>query len=353
MLVYLDSAQFDGIERATPAARVAFFETWRIARCELALSLHHLQEMGQLSDASSLSRRLDVLREFPVIRCLPASSASVLRSEIRALLENVLLESRVALFRDQFFPLADRAILAAQTLGTQTLFHVMADAIKTSTSAELLSKQARPVAPLKLSKADIDWDELYRDSLTMVAEASGAGSELHQVLLTMFDQTFERIRGHGSARNALVSLFGLSAVEVVRKIPDDDLSSALVFYSTARAEAVALASEHHIDPEPLLSRVNGISMYDCPGFRLKLAAQRGRRTHPKEPEPGDQIDEDHVMFAPYVDLLIGDKRTVGFVSQRTKNPFLQLPEGAVANIKRVADLDECRAVISKFGNRLL
>lgn len=353
MLVYLDSAQFDGIERATPAARIAFFQTWRMARCELALSLHHLQEMGQLGDVSSLLRRLDVLREFPVIRCLPASSTDVLRNEIRASLENVSLEIQVSLLRDRIFPIADRAIVAAQTVETQPLFHLMADAIKTSTSAESLSKQARPVTPLKLSQADIDWDELYRDSLAMVTEASDAGSELHQMLLTIFDQTFERIRGHGSARNALISLFGLSAVKVVRKIPDDDLSSAHVFYSTAREEAVALASEHHINPETLLSRVDEICMYDCPGFRLKLAAQRGRRTHPKEPEPGDQTDEDHVMFAPYVDLLIGDKRTVGFVSQRTRNPFLQLPEGAIANIKRVADLDECRAVISEFGNRVL
>src|SRR4051812_42731651 len=88
MLVYLDSAQFDALERASEAERDAFFVSWQAAGCELALSLHHIHEIGQLGDRESLVRRLRVLKRFPLIRGGLANSDAVLRFEIRELLKS-------------------------------------------------------------------------------------------------------------------------------------------------------------------------------------------------------------------------------------------------------------------------
>jgi len=41
---------------------------WDAAGCDLALTLHHAQEVAQLADNSSRKRRIDLIREFPRVR---------------------------------------------------------------------------------------------------------------------------------------------------------------------------------------------------------------------------------------------------------------------------------------------
>lgn len=355
-LIYLDSAQFDSLERADPAGRAEFFSVWNNANCELALTLHHIQEMGQLGDKASLARRLEVLQHFVTIRCLPASSVHVLRFEVQELFaHDAISEERRLEVRESWFPrLADRSGLTSEVLRTQFLFHGFASAMRMGADAETLSKEARQASKktsakqLRMPTNDSDWDELYAWSRSQVELEAQSGSRVHQYLSSMFDAVFALARQHGNLRSLLTSIYGLSDVRILKHIPDEDLTHAQEFYGCAREEAVSIAKLENLDARTLIDRAAGLNMYEAPGFRLKLAAQRARRQSPKTPEAGDQIDEAHLMFAPYVDLLIADKRTVGFVSQRTKHSFSSLPPEAVTNIRRVADLQECCRLIAEL-----
>jgi hypothetical protein len=165
-----------------------------------------------------------------------------------------------------------------------------------------------------------------------------------------FSAMFARVKQHRSARSMLVDAYGLGEVEILKRIPDDDLVSAYVFYSAAREEAKKLAIESGEAPGHFDGVVNAINMYDAPGFSLKVAIRRGRRPHPKEAEPGDQTDEDHISFTPYVDLLLADKRTVSYLRQEaTRLPNL-LHKSLVDRVRRVADVKGVILEISRLGS---
>jgi len=95
----------------------------------------------------------------------------------------------------------------------------------------------------------------------------------------------------------------------------------------------------------------GLDLFAAPGMRLRAAVHRARMVHPRESEPGDQLDEDHVVFAPYVDVLFVDKRTVSFLQQESRDRPSLLPPAAIANIVRAKDLTHTVALISEAAAR--
>lgn len=351
-LVYLDSAQFDWLERAPSNKRREFLNAWAGVGAELALSLHHLQEMGQLRDADSLQQRLGVLKLFPVVRCGPVSSEEITRREIRMLLQQQSTSPSDDVWtadRWSLFPECDLEDVIASTLQFQSVFHLFRDALKEGAVAENLSKAARPKKPLKIPD-NFDWAAMKAEWPSTIDEVSAQMPEIPIEIWSAFRAMLPQFTGHSSVRSMLVTQYQLSAIETIDRIPDDDLVSAHIFYSAARDEFSRIAMQLELQSSDCEDVISKIRMYDAPGFALKVALRRARRPHPREAEPGDQTDEDHVAFTPYVDLLFADKRTVSFLQQEARRAPNPLPQALVARVRKAADLDDIVEQITGLGD---
>lgn len=341
MLVYLDSAQFAHLENATLEDRVAFFEAWRARGCELVLTLHHLQEIGQLPTDASVRRRLAVLEDFPAIRGGQATEDLLLRFEIQLQCYAVLGFSpdirRSAL--DGLFPENSASSIAKDTIVGAPLFRFMRTAHEQESDAWNAGKAAESMGRLNLSKA-IDPERVSAiDSDSLLDEASSASPHVRGWLASLFSVIQHSILSLSSPRRALEHLFDLADVAVLKSIPDADLSQAAMFYSTAREEAPKVLARLGLEAGTAEELVCELSPYSAPGFSLRMAVLRARRQHPKPDKPGDPVDSAHVCFAPYVDLLLADRRTVGFVEQEIRDRPALVARGSATSVRRSVPLN--------------
>jgi len=56
-----------------------------------------------------------------------------------------------------------------------------------------------------------------------------------------------------------------------------------------------------------------LNPYKMPGYSLGIATNRAWQLSGNSAEAGNQIDDAHVTFAPYMDVLFVDKRTFAFL----------------------------------------
>jgi hypothetical protein len=350
LLVYLDSAHLALLERASANETEAFLSNWRTCNCELALSLHHLQEIAQLSDRASVERRLQVVRSFSPIHCKPAGADLVLRLEVQFQLFNLLgfqpQVRRSAL--ETLFPKVDFDELHGATVGLQPLFKLMRAAHETGADASNASKQAGQLGPsLSMGRA-IDPTQLDSAAIEEAFESvlQDVPSDVQAVMRQMYQQVRTSIRDHGNARQALASIYNLTEVEVLTYIADTDLAAVSGFFNSARQEVHAILERVAADPSVAEQLVRRLDPYAAPGFSLQLAVQRARKRHPKPDNPGDDIDVAHIEFAPYVDVLFVDKRTLGFVRQEARDNQIRLAPGVVSAIERAGTLERVADVIA-------
>ncbi len=78
-----------------------------------------------------------------------------------------------------------------------------------------------------------------------------------------------------------------------------------------------------------------------------MAVCRARIAHNMEPSASDQVDEEHVSFAPYVDLLFVDKRTRGHVDSERRRADGRMVDGAASSITRARDLQDALEQIQR------
>jgi hypothetical protein len=317
---------------------------------QLALSLHHVQEIAQLSDRASVERRLKVLELFPAVRCKPAGSNHVTKLEIQLQLFALLgfkLDVR-QMSDDTLFPAADLEDLRAATLDMQPLFKLMRRAHEMSADASNTLKQAGQGRPAMSMRRAVDpalleaeaAEEAFRAALNDVAP------DAQTLMRQMFQQVRTAIQSHGSVRRAMENIYKLSGVEIVDRIPDADLAAVSVFFESAREEAQDVLSRVQADPALGEQLVRRLDPYAGPGFALQLAVQRARMRHPKPDNPGDEIDVAHAGFAPYVDLLFADKRTYGFVAQEARDSPDLLTQSGWRTIGRAGTLERAAAMIA-------
>lgn len=330
MLVYLDSAQFVWLERASAEEQDAFFSTWKSCDCELAFTLHHLQEIGQLSDRSSVERRLQVLNRFTRVRGGYTTSDLVTRLEIQfqlySLLEYTPDIRRSAL--ETLFPQVDLHALTAGLADIQFLFKYMQGAFQMEAEAQNLAKQAASGLRLNL-RHKVDPSQIDEGQMNALFEEALEGLPPVAEFLMRQSSTDIRqaIEEQGTVRSALEAVFNLQRIGIGSRLHDSDLPAASVFFSIAREEVARVFEQLQPEGPDTDQLVTQLNPYRAPGFALRLAAQRARRTHPKDEEAGSQVDVDHLSFAPYVDLLIVDKRTFGFIKQEAQaRPELLPPE---------------------------
>jgi hypothetical protein len=347
MLVYLDSAHFYYLERASTAAVAHFQAVWAEAGCELGLSLHHLQEMAQLGDENSIERRLKTIDLFPLVRCLPASSEVVLRFEVQIQIMRCLGYEvdprRIAV--STLFPVRPFREVAEALAINGPILRKMREPLQIAANASNLTKGQK-----KLSlRRGIPPDEAARLTARELAlEAlEGHPPELSELLLELFERVEAEVARAGTVRAALEMMYELDHVAVRSAIPDTDLPMMSVFFRTARNEADNVGGRLEIERDKVLEVVDDIDPYLCPGFALQLAARRARESHTKPDEASDEIDLAHLAFAPYVDLLLADKRTHAFVQQEARKPQGGLRPEFIENIVRVGSLTQLEEHIRK------
>lgn len=353
MLVYLATADLARLEAAQDHERAAFFTICRERECELALSLHHLQEIAQLGSRTSVWRRLDTLSLFPTLRCKPATEDVVLRFEIqvevyRALGFKVDLD-RSAL--DTFFPHVDLDWLREEVENSLPVFAEMRAAYELGASATNAGKEAVSVGPQLNLRRQIDPADLGVEHLDQLLGdvAAGLPPALRQVTEHMFNEVRTAVVDHGTPRRALEVLYGLSDLALTDNLRDDDLALASVYYRVAREEVPRILEKLPVDlglAEPL---IEGLNPYRAPGFSLRLAVQRARRRHPRPDGPGEDIDAAHLSFAPYVDLLFADRHTYGFITQEARDRPKCMDLSAAHRVRRGGSLTRLIGALESHG----
>lgn len=352
-LVYLDSAHLALLDRASPGEKADFLDVWNAQDCELILSLHHLQEIGQLADVPSIDRRLAVLELFPTIRTHSSSSASVLELEIKA---QLLALSGYSVDTNRsataFFPLADLNAIRHSVLAHEPIFKQMREALEIGADAENLAKLARRHAADAKNSPEEQFvlDSEFNPDLTF----KGVSEQLLSVLRIHLPQQaiafqqlldrYEQVDPASESREMLVQLYDLGAVTTLGRILDKDYATVCTFFTSAREIARSMAQ---IEAEGM---VNRLDPYHCPGFALKLAVRRARASHPKPDVASDEVDVDHLMFAPYVDHMFVDKRTYGFVEQEAKRFPDRIPTFARRNIRKAGSLALVAQILSGAEN---
>lgn len=345
MLVYPDSAHFDYLERASPSETARFQTVWSKAGCELVLSLHHLQEIAQLADGPSIARRLETIRLFPIVRGVTATSDLAVRFEIQAqiieLLGYGINRRRSAV--DTLFPAASFQEVAAAFSINRPILRRMREPLQMAADASNLTKgQQRPSLRRRIPQ-----DEASRLSARQLAlhALEGHPPEVQELALELFDRVESQVTGTGTIRAALETLYELTTVSARRAILDPDLAAMSGFFQTARDQVGDVSVKLGIDPDRVLEAVESLEPYACPGFALQLAARRARGSHMKPDQPGDEVDLAHLAFAPHVDLLFADKRTVAFIQQEASKPQGNLIPRLTENVKRVGSLAQMEAHI--------
>lgn len=350
LLVYLDSAHLALLDRAATSERDLFLSVWRSCKCELALSLHHLQEIAQLSDRASAERRLQVLKRFPSVRCKPAGVDLVLRLEIQLQLYRLLGFSpdvrRSA--TETLFPQATYNEVRVATISFQPLFKRMRIAHEMGANASSTSTRAVQAAKAgnmrrRVDPAILDFlgaDEMFEEALA--SSPPDVGVKMRQV----YAQVRNGIQNHGNLRRALEDIYGIASVEFIDEIADDDLAAVSLFFASARSEVPAVFDRVGADPSDSEHLVQRMDPYAAPGFSLQLAVQRARKRHPMPDKPGDEIDVAHVGFAPYVDLLLVDKRTFGFAVQEARDDPKRLASDRLNTIRQAGTLQQAAEAIA-------
>lgn len=351
MLVYLDSAHFALLERASEAGSKEFWTAWHSCGCELALSLHHLQEIGQLSDRGSAERRLRILEPFPVIRSRQEGFNLVISLEIQfqflKLAGYEILVKRSAL--ETLFPITQLSELT-KSVEVQPIFHLMRAALATGTEGANLAKEAARIGPAVDFDAPVDVAQMMsaESEAAVEAELANLPPATANLMRQMVDQVRATIIREGTVGEALKAIYGLQEIAKHRTIPESDLAAVSLFYKEASAEATRLG----IDRNKVQTLLSQLDPYQAPGFALQLAVHRARTLHPKPDEPGDQIDVAHIAFAPYVDLAFVDKRTLGFLTQEARDRPQFLSPEFTKNIKKAGTLDRVAEVVREHHHAL-
>ncbi len=351
MLVYLDTSHLALLERSDAVMLREFFDTWQHLGCELALSLHHLQEIGQLANSVSIRKRAGYLQSFPSIRCRPAGSVSVLEMEVEIQVLNLLGVS-VDVARsaaETLFPLATAGQILEGVLTAEPLLKSTREALEFGATASNSSKAGiTRVPPLP----DREFFSTTEDAIRAFLTASPDLNERAQRLMVELTHNLGDAVKESGVRPALVRLYGLDNLNSVDSIPNSDLGGAMLFVSTAKEGVDRICALTGLPRSSVFDVLRLLNPYQAPGYSLKLAVARARRTHPSQDVAGDQLDEDHVAFAPYVDLLFVDKRTHAFLKQEKRDRPALVSSFVGTNVRRAATLADVSAAISRDAAQL-
>jgi len=344
MLVYLDTAQFAWLEQADPRDRERFLETWRELGCELAVSLQILQEVRKRGTAEDVSRRLTTLATLGPLRGIPAGSAGVTIREATVQIRRMLgqgSDDPLAEGQAEIFPeMSLETLVDAMNTHSGELhqFNLVGDAQATIQAIGLalppLEKGVR-VDPLAM---ELGIREQQRQTLKNLPEGVTA-----DMVRSMGERVISAIKAaDGDLWKANLIRLGIDGMAYLGEIQPEDYLKTSTFREAAREWADDIAAEAGITTSEVLAHLDELHPYQAPGFSLEMAVFRARGRHSSEPTAADQVDEEHVSFAPYVDLLFADKRTVGYLKEETQRKDGRVAYDASEFVAKARNLEDVR-----------
>ena len=144
----------------------------------------------------------------------------------------------------------------------------------------------------------------------------------------------------GDVWAASLRAWGLADLKCLGDIRGEDHTKAAGFLEAARHAADDIAAELGVREAQVLELVDDLRPYEAPGYSIEMAVSRARIAHNMEPTASDQVDEEHVAFAPYVDLMFVDKRTRGYVESERRRDDGRMVDGAEASITSARNLQD-------------
>ena len=343
MLLYLDNAQFAWLERLPVDKQRAFAGTLASVGAEIVLSPLHLQEFGQLH---SVEQRLNVLEVLEPV-WLARSTYEILRSEISLSLER--MRGRVtpptsAVIRDLLLPI-DLAEIAETLRSRKPIFDTMREAFQLGAAAEGLTKGAPPAPRTVGLPTEAQIKERLEQAREIILSGLPEGSSMREAIEDTLQSVGEMHLAGMRTRDVQRQVLGIADMKKIKGAPVEDFPNISVLRHLALKVCLEAGG-----PGDCREVVTEFDPYDCPGFRLKAAAHRARLKHPKPPEPGDQIDEDHLVYGPYMDVMFVDKRTRSFVHQEAGRSHGLLNSEDAAAVTQASDLTEVLRVVRSHAD---
>ena len=358
MLVYLDSSHIAELDRLLTSDRKSFdsfLDTWRRRNAVLAFSLHHAQEIAQLGNLDSINRRLSVLGAFGEIQIALKGWDGVIDLELQEQLLGLSRNTQPQYkeVRHRLFTPSNLEEIRGSVVTARETFLKLREGLLLVAKAENLSKEAKAESssqgvytrlisahkdPEKEFPRDFDWDTWIREMTDFAAKGQASDNPGAVLFQWLFSQLLAAVRQEGSIRGGLEAFMGLKGLSVLEIAPLQDLAALQGYYAQAREVASTIAHFLGVEVKDVLKRIRELQPYDSPAFRLRVAYDRARKRAPKPSEPGDQVDSDHLAYAPYVDIAFADKRTWEYVQQEARRGSALLSVQAVANIKRVRNV---------------
>lgn len=326
MLVYLDSGDIANLERVatrSPLAFDKFVTEWDTLGCELALSLHHAQEIAQLADDHSRERRIQLVDRFPKVRYELGGSDKIIRLEAsvqlvgraasrsRSYIENI----RPSLFQERGTEGFKRAVFESGHL-----LRMFGEAHGLSAQARQATRGvSRPRSFRRQTKDMMDTDAL-RQQMEETLEKEGHTEEVRDFMRQTFNAIVSSLQTAHNMRRALEQVYGLSGVQCLSRVSDDDLPRVATFFRLAEELALELSQLFELPVEDLNAQIQNLDPYECPGLVIEMALSRAQDASAQTAEISDEPDRAHAVFIPYVDVCFADRRTVGFLEQESAKP---------------------------------
>ena len=342
MLVYLDNSQFAWLERAASSDRDAFVKEWQELGCELALSLQLLQEIHKRGDDESVKERVQTLLSLEPLRGMPAGSAGVMVREvadqIRGILHGTNNHDAIAAGRAGLFP----------PLTASTVFETLQES-----SAELgrfnaigqtqavLQANSRELPMVKKgTRVDPRAMEAFVRAKQQELLAGLPQSLASDLFEALGDRTVDAIKATGGDLwQANLQRLGIAELECIDELHAEDYSKTSGFVEMARDFSSDVAALAGTVPKTVLDVANQLRPYDAPGYSLEMAVSRARVRHSRNPKASDLVDEEHVVFTPYVDVIFVDKRTKAYLEEEVRRGDGRINYDPSGKLARASNLD--------------
>jgi hypothetical protein len=343
MLVYLDTACFDRLQRATENELTAFLSEWDDLGCDLAISMTNAIELSPLTDESFRSR-LEIIDRFPRIRICFFRTEDVVEAEMQIQAQHLLDGAEgspdYSVLRNIFEPAVDREFsmlvpLWRDQMRSEREAHValagMLDAVKRT------GRRPNRRWPRRMGRI---LDHATMDRIRRSAQEIGGDDGEAVAFAQRFFEKYEMAKlGSTSDREALLKLMPVvEPFTCMRRAPLED-------FWTLNVAATRLRNLFHrgdVRPprnEGELDALQGLDFYDAPALSVRLAVDRHLQRSGQRLKASSLFDVVHVMFAPYVHLCFVDKRTLAFYEQALRAEPQYLPRSAMVRIRRFTDLD--------------
>lgn len=349
MLIYLDTAQLAWLESAPDDERSQFVTVWRNLGCELAVSLQVLQEIQKRGTPDLVAARLATLQLLQPLRGIPAGSAGVMMFEITEQIRRRVggVSGRhIDRGRQHLFPFL--AFTTVKEAVAQHAVHLDRWNAIGEVQAELQGN-ARFLTPLKKGiRVDPAKMTAFLRSVQESVLRGLSRSEAADMFRDLGDRAIEALNAaDGNLWEANLKRLGISELSCLSEIRPEDFGKAAGFLEAARDFASDVATDANTDPSTVLRLVNQLRPYDAPGYSIEMAVARARARHSQKPTAGDQVDEEHVCFAPYVDLMFVDKRTKAYVEEEVRRRDGRVAYDPTAKLVRPRNISDVLAAIRR------